>query len=121
MYIFKNPDQVSTYCDVLDIPITVGVNVYKRRKNSANVHLGASSYFMLRENYLFYEGEVDRAYEVRDKNNNVMGVADFSNSFEHKLSDKLKIGIRPFYKMPLPGIGYVQTKLDSKGGGYTRS
>lgn len=115
-YSDHSPDQVSAYCDVLDIPITVGVNVYKSRKNSLNVHLGASSYFMLRENYtFFYEGEVDREYEVKGKNSHVMGVADFSVSFEHKLSDKINIGIRPFYKMPLTGIGYGQTKLDSKG------
>lgn len=115
-YSDHSPDQVSAYCDVLDIPVTVGVNVYKSRKNSVNVHLGASSYFMLRENYTFsYEGEVDREYEVKGKNSHVLGVADFSVSFEHKLSDRISIGIRPFYKMPITGIGYGRTKLDSKG------
>lgn len=111
------PDEVKAFCDVLDVPVTVGVELLGSQKNKLTVNLGASSYFMLRENYTFsYEGYgEDRVYEIKEKNNHIMGIADFSVSFEHKVSERISIGVRPFYKLPLTGIGYGQTKLDSKG------
>lgn len=84
-----------------------------------------SSYFMLRERYNFeYTGNGDYyssynqpygSYEVKGENKHIMGIADFSISAEKKISDKINIGIRPFLKVPLTGIGYGRTKLESKG------
>lgn len=117
------PDKVDANCDVIDIPLVINYNLLQLKNGiKLNVSSGMSSYFMLRERYAFeYTGEGSYytqpygAYEVKGENKHIMGIADFSISAEKKISDKVSIGVRPFMKVPLTGIGYGRTKLESKG------
>jgi len=117
------PDKVDANCDVIDVPLVINYNLLQLKNGvKLNVSTGMSSYFMLRERYAFeYSGEENYynqpygAYEVKGENKHLMGIADFSISAEKKISEKVSIGVRPFMKVPLTGIGYGRTKLESKG------
>lgn len=120
------PDKVDANCDVIDAPLLINYNLLQLKNGiKLRISTGMSSYFMLRERYNFeYTGNGDYyssynqpygSYEVKGENKHIMGIADFSISAEKKISDKINIGIRPFLKVPLTGIGYGRTKLESKG------
>lgn len=116
------PSMVNAECDVIDIPLTANYTVLKNKKIKFNVSAGLSSYFMLKEKYTFEYGgsgnsENNRSavYEISGENQHIFGVADFSISLEKKVSDKINVGIKPFLKMPLTGIGYGRVDLESKG------
>lgn len=134
------PSQVSAVCDVIDVPLTANYTVLKSKKVKFKVSAGLSSYFMLKEKYTFdYEGEASYGskkgavykakssygdkksvnYEVSGENQHIFGVADFSISVEKKISNKINIGITPFVKIPLTGIGYGNVDLQSKGVAFT--
>lgn len=123
----QSPSSVSAVCDVIDVPLTANYTVLKGKKVTCNVSAGLSSYFMLKEKYTFdYEGggnyngnQRSAVYEIRGENQHIFGVADFSVSIEKKISDKINIGIKPFIKMPLTGIGYGNVDLESKGVAFT--
>ncbi|UIR55628.1 outer membrane beta-barrel protein [Sphingobacterium sp. SRCM116780] len=116
------PSQVHAECDVIDIPLTANYTILKNKKLKFNVSAGLSSYFMLKEKYTFdYDGEgsygnqKSAVYEVNGENQHIFGIADFSISIEKKINDKINVGIKPFVKMPLTGIGYGRVALESKG------
>lgn len=116
------PSQVDAACDVLDIPIELNYQLYNKRATQIKVSAGVSSYFMLREKYQFSYDTSDPEqqnlrtnYEVRGQNNHLFGVANISATFEQQLNNNTIIGVRPFMKLPLTGVGYGQTKLESKG------
>lgn len=116
------PSMVNAECDVIDIPLTANYTVLKNKKIKFNVSAGLSSYFMLKEKYTFEyggsgnsENKRSAVYEISGENQHIFGVADFSISFEKKVSDKINVGIKPFLKMPLTGIGYGRVDLESKG------
>ncbi|GGH11126.1 PorT family protein [Sphingobacterium alkalisoli] len=117
------PSDVDASCDVIDIPLLVNFNVANLKKTKVTLSAGLSSYFMLRENYRFSYDEqpsyssstLYNNYEVRGENKHIMGVADVAISFDRQINDKVNIGIRPFVKLPLTGIGYGRTRLESKG------
>lgn len=121
------PSNVSAVCDVLDVPLTASYTVLKSKKVKFNVSAGLSSYFMLKEKYTFdYEGggsyggsQKSAVYEVSGENQHIFGVADLSISIEKKINDKINIGVKPFVKMPLTGIGYGNVDLESKGVAFT--
>ncbi|MEH6305868.1 hypothetical protein RYH73_09455 [Olivibacter sp. CPCC 100613] len=116
------PSEVDAACDVLDVPIELSYQVYQKGATRIVVNGGASSYFMLREQYEFsyhtgdsYQDKQHINYEVNGKNNHPFGVANISATFEQQLNNKVSIGVRPFVKLPLTGVGYGRTKLESKG------
>ncbi|QNL49874.1 outer membrane beta-barrel protein [Olivibacter sp. SDN3] len=118
------PTNVEAVCDVLDIPIELNYQVYRRGATQLKLSAGASSYFMLREQYQFfydenngtgYNNNLPSSYKLRGQNNHLFGIANIAISLEHNVSDNMSLAIRPFVKLPLTGVGYGQAKLESKG------
>lgn len=119
------PNRVDAVCDVLDIPVEINYQLYQKGNTQLKLSAGASSYFMLREQYQFTYGEpnggygddrnLPALYEVRRQNNHLLGVANIAVSLERSVSDNMSVSVRPFVKLPLTGVGYGQTRLESKG------
>lgn len=110
------PTNVDAACDILSIPISVNMKVAKLKDTELSVGLGTSSLFMLKEEYIISYSEMeDRTYTVSNENKHLFSTIDLTVSIQHKVSDKLKIGIRPFFQIPVKGVGYGRTSLESKG------
>jgi len=85
-----------------------------------SINTGISSYIMLNEKYKQIDNEGAGApkisvREIVNRNQHVFGVANLSISFNRKVSSNFNIGIQPFLKLPLTGLGEYGTRLRSAG------
>src|SRR5690606_16767157 len=107
---------VNAECDVIDIPVNLRYDFYRKGANRAGLTAGLSSYLMLSERYRYrYQDYDSRLYEYRNENQHFMGVANAGIVFERELNSKMSIGLQPFIKIPLTGIGHGKVKLISTG------
>lgn len=110
---------VDADCNVLDIPLNVNYKLMNKKKLSISVNTGLSSYFMLKEKYQVTTGPVGAQkvtdIEVNNENQHIFGIANVSLSFDHQISESMSIGVQPFAKLPLTGIGHYDTSLKSAG------
>lgn len=114
------PYDVNAVCNVIDIPLNVNYKLLDKKKFSLGVNAGLSSYLMLREKYDYVypqEGSSPSvvSVEYRNQNQHFFGVANVALSVERKISSRLSIGVQPFMKLPLTGIGAGDASLKSSG------
>jgi hypothetical protein len=116
----STPMEVDADCYVIDVPLNLNYQVLQSKKFSISVNTGLSSYFMLKEKYKYMNvnaaGEQETSlYEIKNQNKHLLGVANISVSLDHQINDRVSIGVQPFYKLPLTGIGLYDMNLKSKG------
>ncbi|MBE9600011.1 hypothetical protein [Pedobacter sp. MC2016-24] len=114
------PWDVNADCNVLDIPVNVNYRLLDHKKYSISLNAGASSYVMLKEKYQFRPSnpastQNPRSIEINNENQYLFGVANIGVSFNREISRGLSIGVQPFIKLPLTGIGYGNARLRSTG------
>ena len=114
------PWDVNADCDVLDIPVNVNYRLLNHKKYAISLNAGASSYVMLKEKYQFRPSnpastQNPRSIEINNENQYLFGVANIGVSFNREISRGLSIGVQPFIKLPLTGIGYGNARLRSTG------
>ncbi len=125
-YTFNNPNVVNTIasidaaCKVLEIPLRASYNLIDKPKSSFNLNAGLSSYLMLKENYRFIytaaSGRKDRFLEEKNANQHYLSVIDLSATYNIKLKNKkFALGLEPYIKIPLGGIGEGNVPLKSSG------
>jgi hypothetical protein len=107
-------------CKVLDIPLNLNYRVYEKGLNSISLNTGLSSYIMLNEKYKYVShddlGNTNSSViEIVNQNQHFLGVANLAVSFNRKINNQVSVGIQPFVKIPLTGIGYHDSKLRSTG------
>ena len=111
---------IDASCAVLEIPLIASYTVAENQQRSIDLNLGLSSYLMLKEDYTFKytpgSGIADRLVEKRNANQHLMSVVDLSATYFIKLkTEKFKIGVEPFVKIPLTGVGEGKVNLKSSG------
>jgi hypothetical protein len=113
----NNSWQMNADCSVLDIPINMNYQVFKKQRFSVSINTGLSSYLMLNERYQFKNGTEGAitTVEVRNKNRHPFSVANLSVGLERKINSSLSIGLEPFIKLPLTGVGDYDARLKSTG------
>jgi hypothetical protein len=114
------PWALNADCFVIDVPVNVNYQLLTKKNYSVSVNSGLSSYFMLKEKYKYRNTGPDgveqtTALEINNQNQHIFGVANLSISVDRKVSDKVSIGVQPFLKLPLTGIGYYDYNLRSRG------
>ncbi len=125
-YTFNNPNTVNSIagieasCKVLEIPLGFSYNLAENQKGSLHVNAGLSSYMMLKENYRFIyteaSGRKDRFLEEKNANQHYFSVVDLSATYNIKLKNKkVALGVQPYVKIPLAGIGEGNVPLKSSG------
>jgi hypothetical protein len=114
-----NPQSVTASCTVLDIPLNIGYQVYSKGANKFSIGTGLSSYIMLRENYTFNYADANTGepatYNIRNSNQHILGILNLNATYQRAISSKLGLGVQPYYKVPLTGIGYGKVGLKSAG------
>ncbi|HKG08385.1 MAG TPA: hypothetical protein VKB19_18100 [Pedobacter sp.] len=116
----NNLTALDASCDVLEIPLQASYTVLRNGSSSVNLNAGISSYLMLKEDYVFkYKslyGTTQKIIEKNNANQHFLSVVDLSATYFIKLkSDNLKLGIEPFVKIPLTGVGEGNINLKSSG------
>lgn len=113
----NNSLEMNADCSVLDIPLNMNYQVFKKQRLSVSINTGLSSYLMLNERYQLknrLDGPISTV-EVRNKNQHPFSVANLSVSLERKINSSLSIGLEPFIKLPLTGLGDYDARLKSTG------
>jgi len=117
----NNLTDLDATCNVLEVPLTASYRVADNARRTINVNAGISSYLMLKEDYLFkynnqYGGETQRVLRKANANQHLLSVVDLSATYFIKLkNNNLKIGLEPFVKIPLSGVGEGNINLKSSG------
>ncbi|MFS0491843.1 hypothetical protein [Leadbetterella byssophila] len=108
---YYDPTDVKAICEVLSVPVGINYTLWNKKDQSFQLNAGASSYFMLKEKYTMkYEHSPDKEYVIKGENQHYFGVIDLAVTYSKK-----NWGIRPFYQIPITGIGYGNIPLQSGG------
>ncbi|WP_078669690.1 hypothetical protein [Chitinophaga eiseniae] len=109
-------EKVNADCDVLDVPINMNYTFLSVKKNKVSATLGFSNYFMLREKYRYlYEYGPPKERTVTNENQHYLSIINAGILYQRPAGRGLLLGVQPYVKIPLNGVGYGQVKLYSAG------
>jgi hypothetical protein len=118
------PGKVEGSCSVLEIPLGLQYNLISAKKSK--VYLGAtfSSYIMLKESYQYIFDTPNlgaaESWNAKKVSYNLFSIANLSAGYERNISNRMMIGVSPYIKIPLSGIGaWANVKLYSVGAAFT--
>lgn len=108
--------KVNANCDVLDIPVNANYTFLEVKNNTVSATLGLSNYFMLKEKYQYiYKTYPTMEKTVENENQHYLAILNVGALYQHPAGRKLIIGVQPYAKIPLRGVGLGQVKLYSAG------
>ena len=106
-------------CSILDVPLNFTYYFPSQRKLSTYVTAGASSYLMLREDYIYTikSNSGDRVYpsQAIRENNEWFKVLNLAVGVQYKLAPRWQMQLEPFIKAPLADLGERNVRLSSIG------
>jgi hypothetical protein len=112
------PQDVMANCKVLDIPLNLDYQLFKKGGNDFSVGAGISSYFMLNERYSFAFADPSAnpaQLQVSNRNQHLFGVFNIQATYQHKLNSRFGLLVQPYAKLPFTRIGLGQVNLKSAG------
>ncbi len=102
-----------------ELPLTLRYDFAKNEKTKFFVNAGFSSYFMMKQTYIyfFHNGLRPLAYKVEDDEqvNYWFKVANISLGLESDMGKGFSFQAEPFFKLPLKNMGIDNLKLNSYG------
>jgi hypothetical protein len=108
--------KVNANCDVLDIPVNMNYTFLQVNNNTVSATLGLSNYFMLKEQYQYlYKSSPKWETTVENQNQHYLAILNVGALYQHPAGRRLIIGVQPYAKIPLHGVGLGQVKLYSAG------
>ena len=113
-------EYVTGNCNMWEIPLTLRYDFDRVGNTTFFVNGGASTYFMMHENYVYYFHYSGSPYQTPEKNYNtnegyLFAVIDFSLGVEQKISKSFSLQVEPFVKIPTKGVGLGKLDLSSYG------
>lgn len=106
-------------CTVIDIPFNIRKYFHTKKGKTFFASSGVSTYLMLREDYNYEYTEERPNWEpfwrYENRNNHFFGILNLSVGYETPISKNLALGIEPFMKLPLTGIGEGRVRFLSFG------
>jgi len=117
------PNSIYGTCNVLEIPLALQYKVAKMKQSRMFITAGLSSYLMLNESsYFNFENPNPGSKEEWNSSKTsqyLFSIANVSAAYERDVLPNLAIGIEPYAKIPLTGIGWSGIKMLSMGASVT--
>jgi hypothetical protein len=111
-----NLTKIEAVCAVLDVPLNIGFKILQKEKSSVTLNTGVSSYIMLNEEYEYYYAYYGKKkWTAPNQNRHLFSIYNISGSYARQLGNTLAVGVEPFVKVPLAGVGAGKVKLTSAG------
>ena len=108
--------KVNANCDVLDIPINMNYTFLQVNNNTLSATLGISNYFMLKEKYEYLYKDLPKWEKtVENENQHYLAILNVGALYQQPAGKRLIVGVQPYAKIPLRGVGLGQVKLYSAG------
>ena len=112
-------DEAYGECQMVDIPLNVRYNIFLKGNNRLFISGGASTYFLLKEDYYFSYYQEDPELPTHWGTDKMtiypFGIINFSLGYQLQLSGKSSIQVEPFIKIPTTGIGWGKVDLHTLG------
>jgi hypothetical protein len=107
------------YCKMIDIPLNLRYNFVHSENNMVFVNVGASTYFVTKEDYYFEYEQEDPELPTHwgtDKTTIYpFGIINLSLGYEHEFTQRSGFQVEPFIKIPTTGIGWGNVDLHTIG------
>jgi|GEM_PF-2906963 len=113
-------NNIEANCKMIEVPVSVGYTVVRKKRTSAYVMAGTSAFFIKKEDYQFYfknqsGNDITRSVTFTNNSNHYFSSLNLSAGIEQKISNRLSIMAEPTIKIPLGGIGFGKVKVYSAG------
>jgi len=110
---------VNGACNMYEVPLTLRYDFAKNDRSKFFVNAGLSSYFMLKQTYIyfFHSGGRQMAWKANDEAqaNYWFGVGDLSFGLETDIGKGFSFQAEPFFRIPLTKMGLENLKMYSYG------
>lgn len=111
--------KIDGYCTMFEIPLNVRYNISQKKQANWFAVAGLSSYLMNKEDYNY----TYKRYNVEYKGNKVyrnmskewLTAVNASIGYEKAISEKVRIRLEPYLKLPLRGMGTGKLPISSAG------
>jgi len=118
------PGKIEGSCSVLEIPL--GLQYYIASSKKSKLYLASmfSSYIMLKESYQYVFDSPNpgaaQSWNAKKISYSLFSIANLAVGYERSISDRMMIGVSPYIKIPMSGIGsWANVKLYSMGAAFT--
>jgi hypothetical protein len=113
-------EYVNGSCNMYEIPLTLRYDIAKTsEKTKFFVNAGLSSYFMIKQTYIYFFHSSGRALAWKTTDdaqaNYWFGVGDLSFGLETDMGKGFSFQAEPFFRIPLKQMGLENLKLNSYG------
>jgi Outer membrane protein beta-barrel domain len=104
-------------CSMFEIPVDIRFDFATGKNHGFFAKAGLSSYLMTSENYTFNSNypPYNRSFKNDTLRNNIFSILQISGGYERAISDKTKMRVEPYVKIPLQGIGRGYMPIASFG------
>jgi hypothetical protein len=104
-------------CSMFEIPVDIRFDFATKKNHGFFAKTGLSSYLMTSENYTFNYNypPYNRSLTNDTLRNNIFSILQISGGYERAISDKTKMRVEPYVKIPLQGIGKGDMPIASFG------
>ena len=113
------PDLTDARCLVLEIPMSLGMRLFKTNRGSVWTNIGLSSFVFLTERYsYFYEvndPSLATGWEGKNENQHIAAALGFSLVYAHQLSERSSLIFEPYFKTTIQPVGHGNVDLLSSG------
>ena len=113
------PDRIDGTCSMYEVPVAVTFDIVSTRKTRLFASAGLSSYFVQSEEYYYHfdapnPGAVN-GWTGKKPSTLWFGIGTLSAGLDFRASRTLSLGIEPYFKVPLEGMGWADVDLYSTG------
>jgi hypothetical protein len=112
-------DDVSGNCKMIEIPVSLKYNFSQHKNSNWFATVGASSYFMKKQNYSYdyYWGgwQYTRKRSYDTSSTYLISNVGLSVGYSHRLGNFADLRVEPYLKLPVSGIGIGSLPMFSTG------
>jgi hypothetical protein len=114
-------DNISGDCDMFEVPVSLKYNFHTRKNSGWFATVGASSYFMKKERYVYdyYYGNPSsygrHEKDISNSTRNIFSNLSVSAGYTHRLGNFADLRVEPYLKLPVTGMGVGSLPLFSTG------
>jgi hypothetical protein len=113
-------ENVKGDCNMIEWAVNLRYNLKTGNAGAWSVMAGASSYFMMKENYdyqyLYTNGQTANRYRTyTNASDNWLSVINLAFTYSHKLGRTGNLRIEPYIKLPIKGLGIGSLPIMSSG------
>jgi hypothetical protein len=117
------PDRIEGTCAMYEVPVSVTFDIVSTRRARLFASAGLASYFVRSEEYYYHfdtpnPGAVN-GWTGKRPSTLWFGIGTLSAGFDFRATRSLSVGIEPYFKVPLEGMGWADVDLYSTGVMFT--